>query len=191
MQVSIPSSSGQAFERVSFCMEVKCRVSIPSSSGQAFELVKTSQKTAPAASQSLLRQGKRSNMFMWEYPTDSSVSIPSSSGQAFEPFKKFDSSRMGRSQSLLRQGKRSNSTNLLEWLLAGKVSIPSSSGQAFEPPFPGGTALRKNVSIPSSSGQAFEQTGVDNRRIINELRYAMCSRMVCRRASLRVRLFVC
>ena len=94
------------------------------------------------------------------------------------------------------------------------VSIPSSSGRAFgqdstprtrhEPslnPFfvraSVRTAFNRDtqrfamVSIPSSSGRAFGQTGVDNKRIINELRYAMCGRIVFRRASLRVRPFVC
>ena len=116
---------------------------------------KESNSERNAASQSLLRQGKRSDTFyisseineaIVSIPSSSGqafgrpalvvrrpsglVSIPSSSGQAFGPEYQGELLIILTSQSLLRQGKRSDEVVLNLLRLPG-VSIPSSSGQAF------------------------------------------------------------
>ena len=134
------------------------RVSIPSSSGQAFGQMTTCMWCEKPMSQSLLRQGKRSdtvadrpapfvaglNPFFVrasvrtqegaESGSQSLVSIPSSSGRAFGLEVPVERIVEKRSQSLLRQGERSDHRPR-EARSPADVSIPSSSGRAFGPPW--------------------------------------------------------
>ena len=143
----------------------KTNVSIPSSSGQAFGRGGRRNHQLYVVSQSLLRQGKRSDCTSCRALT----------------------TRW--SQSLLRQGKRSDLSTTPKPSSIGSQSLLRQGKRSDEGDVLVGTPHR--VSIPSSSGQAFGQTGVENERIISKLHGAMCSRIAFHGASLRVRLFVC
>ena len=129
-------------------------VSIPYSSGQAFGPNNFANADVRALSQSLIRQGKRSDRrATLKCSTVRRVSIPYSSGQAFGRVKGLPEREALESQSLIRQGKRSD----LYKVGNGRLVV---------------------VSIPYSSGQVFGQTGVDNERNINALRKAVCGHAV-------------
>ena len=134
-------------------------VSIPSSSGQALEQPPHSRPSSWHTSQSLLHQGKRSNLF-GKQELDAGrrglnpffirasarthhVARPLSPNDGLNPF-------------FIRASARTR----ISWqgTCRCQVSIPSSSGQALERQSGWEGRYRANVSIPSSSGQALELT---------------------------------
>ena len=106
-------------------------------------------------SQSLRKQGKRSDAAPVEPAPAPVVSIPSKTGQAFRRAANSPTLPIHASQSLRKQGKRSDA-EAARITAEAAVSIPSKTGQAFRRPAP--TAKSQGTSLNPFENRASVQT---------------------------------